>query len=313
MKILFILIVLCCSFSLKALEEIVDFGENPGNLRMFLYSPKSTENAQNLRVVIVLHGCSQSAKKIELQSGWSKLAEKYGFIVIYPQERISNNPMSCFRWYSYDKKELDEVNSVMSMLSFVQNNYSVDSSRFFIYGVSAGAVLGVHTMVRNPESFSAGASLAGGPFKIGKRGIDLLTKLTFPVDRTPSEWLKRIPISSKVKVFPKLIVLHGTADPVNHFKNSIELTEQWSTVVHTSQSADSVELQFCQNESIKRSLYFDKNQQSKIVLYEILDGGHTIPIDPGHLPHQGGTSGAFTADRDWFSTYYIAKDFGLIP
>jgi hypothetical protein len=41
--------------------------------------------------------------------------------------------------------------------------------------------------------------------------------------------------------------------------------------------------------------------------------GHFIPVDPGTLPYQGGEKTMYTTDKDFFSTYFIACDFGLIP
>lgn len=40
--------------------------------------------------------------------------------------------------------------------------------------------------------------------------------------------------------------------------------------------------------------------------------GHVIPIDPGEGELQGGAKGTFSKDINFFSTYFIARDFGLI-
>ena len=50
-------------------------------------------------MVVVLHGCTQSAAKVAEQSGWNVLADKHGFVVIYPEQKFSNNTSGCFNWF----------------------------------------------------------------------------------------------------------------------------------------------------------------------------------------------------------------------
>src|SRR6478609_8637155 len=75
--------------SSSRLVETADFGANPGNLRMFSYVPP--EVAESPALVVVLHGCTQNAAGYDYGSGWSVLAEEYGFIVIYPEQQEANN------------------------------------------------------------------------------------------------------------------------------------------------------------------------------------------------------------------------------
>src|ERR1700741_1476115 len=102
LKIIF-LFILAWRFSLHAqsadgLKEITDFGSNPGNLKMFIHLPKDTGNVPK-PLVVALHGCSQNAREISRLSGWNKLADINDFIVLYPQQRIINNPSDCFNWF----------------------------------------------------------------------------------------------------------------------------------------------------------------------------------------------------------------------
>jgi poly(3-hydroxybutyrate) depolymerase len=67
------------------LRELTEFGVNPGNLRMFAYAPQNLPPVAPL--VIALHGCTQTADEYDYGTGWSSLADKLGFAVIYPQHR----------------------------------------------------------------------------------------------------------------------------------------------------------------------------------------------------------------------------------
>ena len=88
------------SFVRSPLVEVGRFGSNPGNLRMFAYVPGSLQYSRAL--VVVLHGCGQSAANYELGAGWSTLAKRYGFALLVPEQQLSNNANTCFNWFSPD-------------------------------------------------------------------------------------------------------------------------------------------------------------------------------------------------------------------
>ena len=79
------------------LEEVHGFGSNPGNLRMFKYLPDGLPDHPAL--VVVLHGCTQTAAGYDLGAGWSTLADRYGFALLMPEQQRSNNPNGCFTWF----------------------------------------------------------------------------------------------------------------------------------------------------------------------------------------------------------------------
>src|SRR5215472_2763903 len=70
------------------LAEILEFGSNPGALRMFTYVPGHAPREPAL--VVVLHGCAQTAASYDLGVGWSTLADRYGFALLMPQQQLSN-------------------------------------------------------------------------------------------------------------------------------------------------------------------------------------------------------------------------------
>ena len=59
------------SFGARGLREIEDFGTNPGNLSMWVAAPAASRSRRPL--VVVLHGCGQTAAGYDAASGWSRL------------------------------------------------------------------------------------------------------------------------------------------------------------------------------------------------------------------------------------------------
>src|SRR3954454_8497171 len=76
------------------LSEVSDFGSNPGNLRMLAYVPDRLASSPAL--VVVLHGCLQTAAGYDYGAGWSTLADRYGLALLFPEQQQANNPQRCF-------------------------------------------------------------------------------------------------------------------------------------------------------------------------------------------------------------------------
>ena len=78
---IFVLISFYCQCQ-QQITELKKFGTNPGNLKMFVHIPNSKQGTSSKPLVVVLHGCSQSAESIAAQTGWNKLSDQYGFYEI---------------------------------------------------------------------------------------------------------------------------------------------------------------------------------------------------------------------------------------
>ena len=295
------------------LTEIENFGMNPGNLRMFVHIPQNLNKKEKVPVVVALHGCSQNAERMAEQSGWNQLADKYNFIVLYPEQKRMNNTSGCFNWFM--NKDIDAENgetaSIKEMIDYSAKLAEIDSSRVFIYGLSAGAAMSVSLMVNFPCTFSSGAIYAGGPFGYGTNAIKGLKMMTNPPDYSPEEWGKLLPNQGKFNCAPRLIVLHGTEDNTVDFQNAYELIDQWSAIHKTDATREKTEDSFISNQ-VQRITYKSSVSEEAIILYKISGMGHALAVDPGNGETQGGKTGVYSDDIDFFSTYYIAKDFGLI-
>src|ERR1700728_1920064 len=68
-----------------ALRERGAFGSNPGNLRMFVHVPERLPRLAPL--VVALHGCGQTAADYDRGTGWSALADRLGFAVVFPEQQ----------------------------------------------------------------------------------------------------------------------------------------------------------------------------------------------------------------------------------
>src|ERR1700730_5749564 len=139
------------------LREIMDFGSNPGALRMFTYLPPDLPAGCGL--VVVLHGCAQSAGGYDLGAGWSTLAKRFGFALLLPQQQRSNNPHGCFNWFQKGDIERGrgEALSIRQMVEQIVSDHRLDRTRVFVTGLSAGGAMTSVMLATYPDVFAGGA------------------------------------------------------------------------------------------------------------------------------------------------------------
>src|SRR3954462_5294577 len=117
------------------LKEVPRLTDNPGNLRMFTYAPQGL--APEPPLVVVLHGCKQTAAGYDRGAGWSTLADRYGFALLFPQQQTANNPNGCFNWFDPGdtQRGSGEVASIRQMIEKIADEERIDRRRIFITGL----------------------------------------------------------------------------------------------------------------------------------------------------------------------------------
>ena len=144
------------------LTEVTRFGSNPGALRMFEYVPADPQPA----LVVVLHGCTQTAASYDFGAGWSTLADRHGFVLLLPEQQRANNARNCFNWFRAGDIERGrgEAMSIRNMVEKMIVNHAIDRRRVFVTGLSAGGAMTSVMLATYPDAFAAGAIIAGLPY-----------------------------------------------------------------------------------------------------------------------------------------------------
>lgn len=299
----------------KILTEIDNFGNNPGNLKMFIHYNLPTDT-NKVPLVIVLHGCGENATSVSELTGWNKLADLNNFIVLYPQQKLLNNPNLCFNWFNnHDiEKGQGECASIFQMISFARQHYAIDSNRIYITGLSAGAAMSIVMTATHPELFKYGAIFAGGAYKVATNPRDgiktMLGKKHIPKEKLVNNVREQNP---KYKgQYPTLIIYQGLNDPVVNYKSAGFIVNQWTGIHNSDTLPDKIERSFMGIEDISRSEYTDSLGKTIVILYEVNNLGHRLMIKPGEKENEGGQTGIFGVNKGFHSTYQTAKEFGII-
>jgi poly(hydroxyalkanoate) depolymerase family esterase len=296
------------------MERVKSFGENPRNLKMYVHYPSNFK--PGMPVVVVLHGCTQTAKQCAELTGWNLLADKNGFVVVYPEQRLKNNPAKCFNWFTKTNQTRDygEAKSVHSMVRYAITVLKVDSSKIYISGLSAGAAMSTNMLAMYPDIFKAGAIFSGGAYLTAQNLFVSIPAMLGWVLKSPDRLGNSVRKSNPnfSGSYPRIMIVHGTSDWIVNKRNGLEIMKQWTNVHQTDQQPDSVIEKFNYRKRVKLFVYKNKNQQDVVELFLIKHMGHAVATNPGWCPCEGGGGGIFSRDTGFFSTYYAAKFFDLI-
>ncbi|GAB4421573.1 MAG: PHB depolymerase family esterase [Bacteroidia bacterium] len=294
--------------------KIEDFGPNPGELDMYVFVPDSL--AQAVPLVVALHGCTQDAATYARETGWNDLATTHGFVVVYPQQRLRNNLQNCFSWFNEEdiNREQGEAKSIKSMIDYMAAQYPIDPQRIHVTGLSAGGCMTAVMLATYPEVFEAGAVMAGIPYKATTDISGALPAMRGEVDQSPEHWSALVAEQHPTYggEYPRIAIFHGEKDPVVSRQNMNELIEQWTYVHGLADTLPEEQSAFDGNAQVTRLAYRDSAGRDLVLAYEVADMGHAQAVNPGMGPKQGGATGKYAVDVDFFYTYWAAAFFGLI-
>jgi poly(hydroxyalkanoate) depolymerase family esterase len=290
------------------LIEIGDFGSNPGTLRMFSYVPAQLPVRPAL--VVALHGCAQAAASYDLGVGWSTLADRYGFVLLLPQQQMSNHPNNCFNWFQPVDiaRDSGEALSIRQMIAATIAAHGIDRGRVFVTGLSAGGAMTSVMLATYPELFAGGAIIAGLPFGTAANVNEALESMFHVRARPAREWGDRVRAASRHRgPWPRVSVWHGSADTVVRADNADEIVKQW-TDVHGLEPAPTLTETV---DGYPRQVWRDRAGRDVIESYTIAGMAHGAPLATGVADTHCGIPGAFVLDVGISSSYHIAKFWGL--
>lgn len=193
-----------------------------------LYVP-SGYNGQPMPLVVMLHGCTQTVDTFMAGTEMNQYAEKYGFLVAYPDQPYSANFMKCWRWFdvNHQHRGKGEPASIVGVVNHVKSEYAVDSKKVYVTGLSAGGAMSVVMGVTYPDVFTAIGVHSGLEYKAG---TDMISGNLAMWNGGPD------PNSQGVKAFQEMIqkrvvpvmVFHGTADYTVRPINADQIILQWA-------------------------------------------------------------------------------------
>lgn len=286
----------------SALTKVEHFGPNPGNLSMYEYVPEYV--AENkLALVVALHGCNGSAKQFS-KAGFNELAEKYGFIVLYPEQKTENNNIRCFNHSRPNMAAARERESasILQMISYMIAEHGISKKHVFITGFSSGGQFANILAATYPETFRAAAIIGAGGYicKPGHAGIREFAECDDEEDEM-DEALLHIP--GKPLRWPKVSIWHGKKDKNVPYSTMELAVEQWKF-------AHKIRRKRHTKKKLPGDILYQAYKTSRghvmIESYSMNSRAHTVPVSP----NCGVPGGDFSLEKICFARKAI-QFFGI--
>lgn len=259
--------------------EVANFGSNPGQLKMFRYIPDRLR--QPAPLVVVLHGCAQTAVPFAQAAGWMQVADRWGFALLLPEQQSANNHGRCFNWFRPEDASRDqgEALPIRQMIARMQADYTLDLQKIYVTGVSAGGAMTAALLAVYPDLFAGGASIAGIPYGCAQGWLSGLWCMQFGRDFPPERWAEAVrragaAIRPAMTRWPRLSIWQGEADWVVDPANAQELLEQWTTVSGLELIPGNEEMA----NGYRHRVYKTATGEGWVEIYRLPGMGHGVPI-----------------------------------
>jgi polyhydroxybutyrate depolymerase len=230
-----------------------------------LHIPHSYDSRQPTALVLAFHGRLGTGKEMEKQTNLSDLAEKQGFIVVYPNG-VGHSWNAGHGIGKAEARGVDDVKFTMMLIDSLCQTRNIDRNRVYATGFSNGATFVHRLACELSEKIAAIAAVAGtiAP-KIGR--------------------------NCHPKKPVGVLQIHGTADSIVPWEGGLTkaggLVESvaatiagWVARNACAAKAEVVDM----GGGVIRESYSPCRKGTMVILYRIDGGGHTWPGGYQYLP-----------------------------
>ncbi len=237
------------------------FKLNHGNLEReyFIYTPKSYDSKKALPLVFAFHGYGGTAYMFMHNSGFNDLADKDGFIVVYPQGSLLNGKghWNVGGWTR--NSTTDDVGFMKLLIDEIKKSYDIDASKIFAAGMSNGGYMSIQLACEMGDTFRAVASVTGS--------------------MTP-EMHKKCTANNEIPV----LQLHGTNDRVVPYEGGQGWTLPVEDVINFWVEKNDAnakakvkklpDLDQYDNSTVERYTYKNESKEIMVMHYKVINGRH---------------------------------------
>jgi poly(hydroxyalkanoate) depolymerase family esterase len=238
-----------------------------------LYIP-SAYQGQPLPLVVMLHGCTQSADDFAAGTRMNIVGEERACFVAYPWQPKSANGSKCWNWFQPGDQQRDrgEPSLIAGITRQISRDYAIDRQRVYVAGLSAGGAAAAIMGAAYPDIYAAVGVHSGLPCGAAS---DLPSAFS-AMRQGGSGSRNRAPRSSAVDGDGRLvptIVFHGDKDATVHPQNGHHVIEQ-------SRSTGLLELRSVTEHgraggrTYGRTSHFDASGQAVLEMWVVHGAGH---------------------------------------
>ncbi|OXJ08529.1 alpha/beta fold hydrolase [Burkholderia sp. AU6039] len=195
-------------------------GRYVNHLAYALYLPAAPATTAGMPVVVMLHGCKQSAESFAAGTRMCRLAERSGFAVLFPEQAKTAHAHRCWHWHG-DATE-SEAAAVTSLVDAIVRQHGFDRDRIYLAGMSAGAGLAAALAIRYPDRFAAVGLHSGPAIAPPSSTLAAMNLMRRGLRDDP---IRAVDACADVASYPGMpaLVMHGALDTVVTDRNATQL------------------------------------------------------------------------------------------
>ena len=234
--------------------------EFEGSTRNYMvYLPSNYTGTINFPLVICLHPYGWGAERMMNYTNMNQVADASDFIVVYPSA-IPNWNSGVADNHQYPTPNVDDVGFINALIDIMSNRYRIDLERIYACGYSNGGFMSYKLACQLGNRIAAIASVGG------------MISTSTAESCSP---LRTIPV----------LHIHGTADPYAPIKGltgfcSVDQTLSYWINFNDCVQTDTTtlpDLDQTDGCTVEKITYTDCSDNSNVVYYKVINGGHTWP------------------------------------
>lgn len=243
------------------------FSNAAGSRSYKLYVP-SRADSQPSPLIVMLHGCTQSADDFAAGTRMNFAAEAHGCFVAYPEQPQAANASKCWNWFrsSDQTRDRGEPTLIAGITRQIMKDYNIDPRRVYVAGLSAGGAAAAIMGETYPDLYAAVGVHSGLACHAAH---DLPS--AFSAMRGQSSPQSVEGSRSGMRLIPT-IVFHGDQDSTVHPSNGTKVIARANgdASLHTM----TVRKTAASGEHYSHSVYQDAEGRSILELWELHGAGH---------------------------------------
>ena len=216
--------------------ELRTFTGSAGSRNYRLYAPATGLRAP-CGLLVMLHGCTQTAEEFALATGMNAQAKKHGLVVVYPEQPQLHHRKACWNWYrpADQHRGAGEPAIIAELTQHLMAEFAIDPRRVFVAGLSAGGAMAAVMGRAYPDLYAGVGVHSGVPCGLAVNAFSALSAM-----KGHAGWASLFQRLTSEHAAMRTIVFHGTADRTVHPRNAEDLVAAAAPNANTQERQEMV-------------------------------------------------------------------------